>query len=235
VSAFSLSFHGDARVQTAAVHERIRNMEQGEHLCLLYEHGDDQLAISVTYLAEGLRRGERCLFASDPATFTALRGALASGGIDVEQEVSRGALLLLTKEQAHLRGGGFDLESMLGLLQQAVRDALDAGYRGLRAAGDMSWILDNAPGTEQVVAYEAMMNEFYPTVAALGLCLYDRRRLAPPALEDALRTHPSVVIGQMCCVDSPYYEAPDLILGRVDPRARFEWKLRRLMHVVDAS
>jgi hypothetical protein len=231
VSAFSPSLHGVARVQSAAVHERIRTLEQGQHLCLLYEHVDEQLAISVTYLTEGLRRGERCLFASDPATFTALRGAIASGGIDVDAQIRHGALLLLTKEQAHLRGGGFDLESMLGLLQQAVRDAVDAGYRGLRAAGDMSWILDNAPGTDQVVAYEAMMNEFYPTVPALGLCLYDRRRRAPTTLEGALRTHPSLVTGQTCCVENPYYEEPALILGRADPRGRFEWKLRQLTRV----
>jgi two-component system, sensor histidine kinase PdtaS len=56
----------------------------------------------------------------------------------------------------------------------------------------MSWILEGAPGTDRVFEYEAMMNQFYPTSRAVGLCLYDRRLLDPATLGRALHTHPFV-------------------------------------------
>ena len=114
------------------------------------------------------------------------------------------------------------------MLGQAVEHTLEAGFRGLRAAGDMCWTLDEAPGTEKVIEYEAMMNTFYPRSPALGLCLYDRRRVDPVVLEGALRTHPTALIGDTCCDENPYYESPDAFFERMDPRERFERKLRQL-------
>ena len=117
---------------------------------------------------------------------------------------------------------------MMTMLEAAADSALTDGFTGLRAAGDMSWLLDEAPGSERAVEYEAMMNEFYGNSRALGLCLYDRQRLHPLALESALRTHPAVMIGDQCSRDNPFYESPDVFFKRVDPRERFNWRLRQV-------
>ena len=51
--------------------------------------------------------------------------------------------------------GSFDPDRMIAMLHQAVEDALDAGFTGLCAGGDMSWLLDETPGSEWLVEYEA--------------------------------------------------------------------------------
>src|SRR5689334_5937658 len=74
---------------------------------------------------------------------------------------------------------------MIHMLHAAVKDALDAGFAGLCAAGDMSWLLDEADGSERIAEYEARLNEFYPSSRALGLCLYNRNRLPAATLDHA--------------------------------------------------
>ena len=218
-----------------SVSTKLKTLALGDHLCLFYDQPAEQLAITAEYLALGLQRGERCLYVSDVAMIVALRATLAEAGLDVKQERARGALVLLTTDEAHLTGGRFDAEGMLAMLGRAVDSALAAGFTGLRAAGDMSWLLDDKPGSDQVLEYEALLNEFYPRFPALGLCLYDRRRLHPLALEGALRAHPTTFIGDRCCEHNPFYEPPDVFFERIDQRERFEWKLGRLQGVRSAS
>ena len=152
--------------------------QQGDHICALYDTSDEQLEVAIAYIVDGLQRNERCLYAAGSEDALAIfRARLARGGIDVPKVERSGALMLLTKHQAYLQGGAFDCERMLHMLSQNVEQALNAGFIGLRTCGDMSWVLDEAPGSEHVVEYEALLNEFFGSVRALGMCQYDRRRL----------------------------------------------------------
>jgi hypothetical protein len=38
----------------------------------------------------------------------------------------------------------------------------------------MSWLLEDAPGSDQVVVYEALLNQFFHGARAAGMCQYDR-------------------------------------------------------------
>ena len=168
---------------------------QGDHVCVAYDSPDEQLAVAVTFIADGLRRNERCLYAADSRdSLDAFRAALSAAGIDAAEAEQRGSLLLMTKDLAHLKQGRFDCERMLEMLNGSVEAALNAGYIGLRTCGDMSWLLDGAPGSEQVVEYEALLNQFFSSVRALGMCQYDRARLPQGLLDHALETHPSIVV-----------------------------------------
>lgn len=174
---------------------RGRRHHQGQHICALYETNDEQLKVATEYIAEGLWNGERCLYVAQPReALERFRSSLAALGIDVVAAETRGALQVVNTQAAHLVDGHFDSERMLAMLNDAVESALDAGFKGLRTCGDMSWLLDTAPGGEQVVEYEGLLNGLFPSVRALGMCQYDRARLPPGLLDCAISTHPSVVI-----------------------------------------
>ena len=100
---------------------------QGDHVCTLYTSGEQQLAAAVEYVKDGLARGERCLYVCCEHPLPEFRQALRDGGVDVEAEEKRGALLLVTKENGHLAGGEFDPDRMIELLRVAVDDALASG------------------------------------------------------------------------------------------------------------
>lgn len=171
------------------------SFSQGDHICVAYDSPEEQLAVAVAFISDGLRRNERCLYAADSQkALGAFRAALTAAGFDAAAAEREGRLLLLTKDLAHLQQGRFDCERMLQMLNDSVEAALNAGYLGLRTCGDMSWLLDNAPGSEQVVEYEALLNQFFASVRALGMCQYDRARLPQGLLDHALDTHPSLVL-----------------------------------------
>jgi hypothetical protein len=181
---------------------------QGDHVCTLYSNRDEQLAAAIDYIRGGLARGERCLYVCCEHSPDEFRDGLRAAGIDVDAEEARGALLLITKREGHLSGGSFNPDKMITMLHAAVKDALDAGFDGLCAAGDMSWLLDEAPGSERIAEYEARLNEFYPNSRALGLCLYNRNRLPAETLDHSMATHPHVRVAGNILLDNPFYEEP---------------------------
>ncbi len=124
--------------------------QQGDHVCSLYSTPEEQLAAAAEYIRAGLERGERCLYVCCEHGLKEFRAALRHSGINVAAEEKRGALVLVTKHEGHLKGGRFDPDKMISLLHTAVEDALRDGFTGLAAAGDMTWLLDGAPGSERL-------------------------------------------------------------------------------------
>jgi hypothetical protein len=185
----------------------------GNHICSVYANEEEQIAVAASYIADGLGRGDRCLYAGySPQALQRFRAALAALGVDVAAAEARGALWLCTKEQAHLQDGVFDCQRMLRMLNDGVEQALDAGFAGFRTCGDMSWLLCNAAGSEQVIEYEALLNRFFENVRALGMCQYDMHRLPDMLLNGALATHSSVVVDGRH-VDNPSYRPAAEQLG----------------------
>jgi enoyl-CoA hydratase/carnithine racemase len=100
------------------------------------------------------------------------------------------------------------------MLYAAVK-ALDAGFNGLCAAGDIVWVLDEAPGTAKPAEYEARLNRFYKEHRALGLCLHNRRTLPAAVLDHGLATHPVVRVEGPILLSNPFYEEPEAAARRV--------------------
>jgi hypothetical protein len=54
----------------------------------------------------------------------------------------------------------------------------------------MSWALKCADGAHQVIVYEALLKSLFASCRAIGLCLYDRKRMPLDVINGALCTHP---------------------------------------------
>ena len=188
--------------------------QQGDHVCTLFSSPDEQLAAATDYIRQGLARGEQCLYVCGEQTPAGFRAALSAAGIDVHRHEERGALVLLTKETGHLQGGSFNASRMISMLSSAVEGALEAGFTGLCAAGDMTWLLDEAPGSDQIAEYETRLNHFYRNHRALGLCQYNRCRLPAAVLDHGIATHPTVRIEGQILLTNPFYELPELAMHR---------------------
>src|SRR5215213_2863783 len=70
---------------------------QGDHICSIYDTEEEQVATAAAYLADGFRRGDRCLYVAESgAALQRLRAALSAAGVDAAALIERGALLELT-------------------------------------------------------------------------------------------------------------------------------------------
>jgi hypothetical protein len=200
----------------------------GDHVCALYSSPAEQRMMAARFIAQGLRAGERCLFAGySEADLVGFRDALRHEQIDPDEAHARGALILLTKEEAHLLDGCFDSERMLGMLNGAVEDALNEGYHALRTCGDMTWLLDDAPGSQQVVEYEALVTSLFQNVRAIAMCQYDRTRLPSALLDHGLGTHPTVLMDGHH-LDNPFQAAASALPPHDVRSGDVQWKLQEL-------
>jgi hypothetical protein len=211
--------------------------QQGDHICTLFSSREEQLNAAIDYIRGGLERGERCLYVCGEQSPDEFRDELRKARIDVDAEERRGALILITKHEGHLKGGTFSAARMIEMLRGAVKDSLDAGFAGLCAAGDMNWLLDDAPCSHEILEYEALLNRFYgdPKNKALGLCQYNRKTLPPDVLDKCMATHKHIRIAGPVIVENPFYELPELAMTHTHAGEDVDLKLRQIDALSAAS
>ena len=200
---------------------------QGEHICSLYETADEQLSTAAAYLADGLRSGDQVAYvAESEAAFALFRAALTREGIDVAPQEKRCAILFLTHAETYVMDGVFECDRMLARVSEAIEKAVGDGFRGLRACGDMSWLLLEPQGAENVLEYEARLNYFFQRSRGAAMCQYDRR-VAPRFLDHALSTHPSVVVDGVHKANC-FFRPPEIARRRKATGDDIAWKLAEL-------
>ena len=114
---------------------------------------------------------------------------LESAGIPVAAARARDQLKVLASEQTYLEGGCFVVERMYGMLEEAVAEAENSDFKRVRTLGDMEWARKNCDGTEELIVYEARVNELAPLHDCTLLCAYDITRFSGRVIADVLATH----------------------------------------------
>lgn len=173
----------------------IITLKPHDHLCLIYESREEQYAAVIPYIKTGLERNEKCLYIIDESSFEDVRSALQAAGVEVDQALRRGALLILTKQDTYLKDGAFNPDRMMAVLEKMVKDALAEGFNALRVTGEMTWVLGEKSSVDILMQYESMVNNFYANHQALAICQYNRQRFAAEIILDVIRTHPLVIYG----------------------------------------
>ena len=167
------------------------------HICLFFVNQDEQWQMMRPYLLEHLATGVPVLYIQDGTPPERLLELLRAEGLPVDELIARGLLRIIPPEQAYLLTGRFDAQRMLAYMESAILAALAAGYNRVFLTGEMTWSLPNAPGAEEMMHYEALLNPLvdkYP--GSTIVCQYDMRRFDGPSLLDALLTHPSVHVSR---------------------------------------
>jgi PAS domain S-box-containing protein len=214
--------------------DQIRAMGHGDHVCLIYDTLAEQVAALAPFIRAGLERGERCVYVCDDNTDAQIAEALGGAGVEVERELGRGGLRLLTRHDAHMAGGEFSPQAMIDLLRGMETEALADGFTGLRLSGEMTWALGPEAGCDRVAEYEALLNRFFAGSRALAICQYNRERFSAEVIEQALQTHPVAVVGDRV-ISNLYYEPPEVFLDRGATAARVDWKIDQLRRAYDAE
>jgi chemotaxis family two-component system sensor kinase Cph1 len=174
--------------------DMISQIELGDHAALFYRTNAERLNIVIPFIAIGLERNEQCLYITEDNITTDIYRKLQEFGVDVVKAQEKGALSVVTKHETYLRHGVFQPEKMIVELCEAVDSAVNAGFTGLRAAGELSWALDLPSALALMITYEEALEErFYSKFAAL--CQYDESRFPTHLVERMKQLHPVVVCG----------------------------------------
>ena len=91
---------------------------------------------------------------------TGMRAYLFAARIDVPDEEMKGSLAL-SSDTGYLMSGRFDIDRMLRMLDDALDQALNDGYQGLWASGDMGWEFGPERDFSKLLEYEWRLEEFF--------------------------------------------------------------------------
>ena len=180
--------------------------QRGEHICVAYSTTAELAREVAAFLADGLRSGERCWYVASGDEIDAIRAALRKLHIDVRAEIARDALKLISGNGAYVVHGAFNPEATVQVFSDAIEQAYTDGFTGFRAAAEMCWALDFEDGAHQLIEYEALLRSLFASCRAIGLCLYDRKRMPLAVINGALATHPVAGSGGQYGVN-PFYES----------------------------
>jgi two-component system, chemotaxis family, sensor kinase Cph1 len=177
----------------------------GDHVCAIYSTTAELARQVASFLAEGLRSRERCWYVAAGDETDAVRSALRKLGIDVKAETRRDALKLVSGDGAYTIHGTFNPEGTIRIFNDLIEQAYTDGFAGFRAAANMSWALEADDAAHQVIAYEALLKSLFASCRAIGLCLYNRKRMPLAVINGALATHP-VAGSQGHYRPNPFYD-----------------------------
>jgi hypothetical protein len=195
-------------LSSTLAHAQLRNHF---HACAFVNGPDEERAVIDPFFFEGLRRREKAVYIVDPdhrdeheARLRA--GTPASDLVDVT-----------TWNDAHLKGGSFDQDRMMASLEDLIRDHAATGQPPMRLVGQMGWILSSPPGIEQLVAYEATVNEVLNRGKTPTVCVYDVRKMSGSLMMDLLRAHPLTVMNGVLH-ENPFYTPAEELLAELKQR-----------------
>lgn len=202
------------------------------HQCLIYEGSPSRhLQALAAHLKLKLKDNYRCLHLNSPVMVAGMRCYLAAQGLDVAQEVAKSSLILAS-DQRHLVNGRFDVDRMMGTLEDAVDQALNDGYAGLWATGDMTWELGPEKDFSKLVEYEWRLEEFFqrhPGVIG-GVCQYHADTLTREVLRQGLAAHPAIFVNETLAQINPHYLETPSRRARTELNPAVESTLDRLCH-----
>jgi hypothetical protein len=181
------------------------------HACAFVTDETDERAVIDPFFVEGMRRGEKAVYIVDPAHRDAHAQRLGAAA------PSPDLLDVTTWNDAHLLGGSFDQDRMMAGLDALIRDHAATGRPPMRLVGQMGWVFSAPPGIEQLVAYEASVNEVLNRGKTPTVCVYDVSRLSASMMMDLLRAHPLTVMNGVLH-ENPFYTPADEMLRDIQAR-----------------
>ena len=132
------------------------------HVCAFFYNSDEEYRVLLPFIKEGFERGEKAFHIVDPRLRTEHLRRLESAGIDVAAAEMNGQFELRNWADAYLRDGHFDQDRMLALIQEVLERGRQQGFPLTRLVAHMEWALEDRPGVDDLVEYEARLNYILP-------------------------------------------------------------------------
>jgi hypothetical protein len=199
------------------IHLTGRPLGPVRHICAFFHTKEEEYRVLIDFIREGMSRNERACHIVDSRQRDAHRVRLEQEGIPVENAEATGQLKVLCWEDAYLKDGYFDQDRQISLLESMLNEGKAEGFPLTRLIANMEWALEDKAGVEDIVEYEARLNEMLPKYADPVICTYDLSRFNAGVAIDILRTHPLVIIGGVLR-ENPLYAPPNQFLQELRHR-----------------
>ena len=194
------------------------DLAQSRHICAFFNTADENYRALLPFIKDGFDRGEKAFHIVDPALRADHCERLRRAAIPVDTAMESGQLEVREWEEAYLRGGHFDQNAMLTLIEQVLRNGKSQGFPLTRLVANMEWALEDRPGVHDIVEYESRLNFILPKYDDPVVCVYDLAKFDAQTVMDILRTHPVALVGGILH-ENPFYVPPAQFLAEIQKQS----------------
>ncbi len=174
--------------------QTVSDLKPGDHVIALFDGEEDHDFFIMTFISEGLKKNEKIIYLSCHTTTEKIKNLLSFAHLHADSFMKTGQLEILPAREVYLKEGRFDKERTLDCIRESLRSNLKKGYSGVRITGEMSWILENRPGTEDLLDYEKQVSECFSDHKSFAVCQYPLKEFAHCSLMlDLLSAHPQIL------------------------------------------
>jgi hypothetical protein len=192
-------------------------LQSYRHVCAFFRSPEEFYSVLLPFIKEGFDRQERALHIVDPKLREEHIRRLEGVGIDTAAAEATQQLELRVWEDAYLRGGHFVPDAMLTLLEERLSAGQTEGFPMTRLVATVEWALQDRPGVDDLVEYEARVNYLAASRTDALVCCYDLTQFNAGLVMDVLRTHPMAIIGGTLH-ENPFFVPPDQFLEELRGR-----------------
>ncbi len=198
------------------IHFAGRSLKGNRHVCAFFRSADEEYRILLPFIKEGLERGEKAFHVVDPGKRDDHLRRLEGFGIKVRQHQRSGHFELADWNETYFTDGRFDKDRMVAHWQATFDTAKRLGYPRTRLVAHMEWALEDRPGVQELLEYEASFYLLPPYDNPL-ICAYDITKFRADVIVDVMRTHPMIIVGGLL-QENPFYVPPDQFLRELRAR-----------------
>jgi hypothetical protein len=188
----------------------------GCHVCAFVNSEAEEDRLLLPFLRQGLAENDKVFQIVDDRGRDERLQRLRAVGIDTTLAERSGQLEVHRWERAGLPDGRFDQDAALAMVEDALRNGRQQ-FGATRLWASMASALQAFASAQDMIAYEARMNQVTSRFDDVVVCTYDLSRFEATIVMDVLRTHPHVVIGGIL-QENPFYVPPEELLGALRMR-----------------
>ena len=192
-------------------------LAESRHVCAFFNTDEEEYRVLLPFIEEGLKRGDKAVHVVNPHQREEHMQRLAAVGIETETAQQSGQLEVRTNTDVYLQNGAFDQDRMLEAFEQMASGNTKSEFPLSRIVCRMDWVVDGRSHIDDVVEFEARVNDVWCRHDDAVICTYNLSKFGGDTVIDILRTHPMVIIGGMLH-RNPFFVPPDEFLREVRGR-----------------
>jgi hypothetical protein len=189
------------------------------HVCAFFSSAQEEYETLLPFVQDGFDRGERAFHVLRSEYRQTHLERLRDASIDVAAAENRRQLEVATVDETYLRGGRFDGDAMLALIQEVLKSGTALGFPRTRLIAHVAEAVmkEDWSNVEVWLKYEARLNEVLPKYDDPVICTYDSNLVTGTIAIDVLRTHPVAIVGGLL-YQNPFFLPANEFLHRYRQR-----------------
>jgi MEDS: MEthanogen/methylotroph, DcmR Sensory domain len=187
------------------------------HVCAFFSSNEEAYRVLLPFIQDGFACGDKAVHIVNPEQRPEHMQRLTDADIDTAVAEQGGQLEVRTSTEIYLKNGVFDQDKMLEAFEQMASGNVQSGFPVSRIVCHMEWASEGQPYIDDLVEFEARVNEVWQHHDDAVICTYNLEKFGGEAIVDILRTHPMVILGGIL-QPNPFFVPPTEFLDEVRAR-----------------